>query len=92
MENIVFAVVPVRECSMIGASLLDGLGRTDDFLVFRGNWLALISSEPLLVRRLEVHSVRVNDLRLLLHVECFFVVLYLCLGQLVVIILLVVRE
>lgn len=91
MENIVFAVIPVRERSMIAACLLDGLRRTHNLLVFLRRRLAFLTLEPLLVRSFKIHSVRVNDLCFLLQVEGLFVVLDVCLREFVVIVLFVVR-
>ena len=84
MEHIILAVVPVGERCMVRASLLDRLCGTSDRNVFLRNRLTLLATEPLLVRGLEVHRVRVNNLCLLLHVEGLLVVLDLSAGELVV--------
>lgn len=69
MEDIVFAVFPIRERRMVGAGLLDRLGRFDDLLLLLVFWKTLLALEAVLVRCLEVHSVRINDLGFLLQVE-----------------------
>lgn len=69
MEDIVFAVFPVWERRMVGAGLLDRLRRFDDLLLLLVFWKTLLTLEAVLVRCLEVHSVRINDLGFLLQVE-----------------------
>lgn len=77
MENIVFAIFPVWERRMVGAGLLDGLGRLDDLLLLLIFGKTLLALEAVLVRCLEVHSMRVNDLGLLLQVEGRLMVFHL---------------
>ena len=87
VENVIFAVVPVRESCMVGARLLNRLVRPNYLLfLFRGRFpfLALIF---LLVGRFEIHRMWVDDLCLFLEVESLLVRFYIRLHQLVGVVL-----
>ena len=92
MENIVLTVVPIRERGVVRASLLNRFGGTHDLNIGLRSRFTLVAPEPLLVSRLEVHGVRVDDLRLLLHVKSLLVVLHLSDCKLVVVVLSIVGE
>lgn len=92
MEHIVLAIIPVRERCMVRACLLNGFIRAYNLLIFRGNGFTLFATESLLMSRLKVHSMRVDDLGFFLHVEGLLVVLDLSSRKLVVEVLTIVRE
>lgn len=51
MEDVILAVVPVGEGSMVGASLLDGLRSLHNFTLLGLRTLTLLARESGLVRR-----------------------------------------
>ena len=92
MEDVILAVVPVRERGMVRACLLNG--------PFCVNYLGDAGLGPLTLITLvlcficsfEVHLVRVDDLGLLLKIEGGLVALDLRLCQLLSVVLTIVRE
>ena len=90
VEDVVLTVGPVRVRRTVGGSLLDGLRGLNRLLGLGADLFALLSLILVLVRRLQVHVVRVDDLAFLLEVESFLVALNISLSQLAVIVLLVV--
>lgn len=92
MENIILAVVPVLESSIIGAGLLDGSGRLHNFLGLRCGPLPLLALELGFVCGSQVHTVGVYDLAFLFKVECLLVGLHLGLSELSVVILAIIGE
>jgi len=92
VEDIIVAVLPVRERCLVRARLLDGLRWMCHFLNFLFGLQALLSSELAFVCSRHVHLVRVDDLGLFFEVECLLVVFDLCCGQLAVVVLTVVGE
>lgn len=51
VEDVVLAVVPVREGSMVRAGLLDGLGGLHNFALLGLRTVTFLACEPSLVRR-----------------------------------------
>lgn len=92
MEHIVVTVLPVGERSVIRASLLNGLGRFNQLLVLRFGFFALFSPVLVLVRRFEVHSVRIDDFALFLKVEGLLVALNSRACKFPIVVLPVIRE
>lgn len=92
MENIILSVVPVREGRIVGARLLNGLGRARDFLDSLRRFLSLLAPILRFVRRGQVHFVRVDNLALLLKVKGLLMALDLRLGQLLIEVLAIVGE
>jgi len=92
VEDIVLAVIPVGEGSVIGAGLLDRLGRFHNFLLFHLGLFTSLSLELSFVCCRQVHLVRVDDLALLLEVEGLLVAFDFGLGELLCVVLTVVGE
>jgi len=92
VEDIVPAVVPVRERGVIRACLLGGLGRSRNFLLFPLGLFTHLSLELSFVCCGQVHLVRVDDLALLLEVKGLLVALDFSLGELLCVVLTVVGE
>lgn len=90
MEDIVFAVVPVRERGMVRAGLLDRLGWLANLLLLRFSTRSLFALVFGLVSCGKVHGVRIDNFSLFLQIESLFVALHLSLGQLSVVVLSVV--
>ena len=87
MEDVILAIVPVRESCMVRASLLHWLCRSNDLNVFSWGRFTLLAAVPLLMSCLQVHGVRVDDFCLFFHVKSLFVIPNICLRQLVGVIL-----
>ena len=87
MENIVLAIVPVRERGLVRAGLLDRPRWLHNFFNFPRSSVAFFASEFSFVCRGEVHLVWVDDLALLLQIKGLFVWFDLRLCELSVIIL-----
>ena len=87
MEDIILAVVPVGEGGVVRARLLNRARRLHDLIDFPLRLLALLPPKLAFVRRRQIHSVRVDNLALLLQVERLLVRLHLRLRQLPVVVL-----
>ena len=92
MENIVLAIVPVRERSRVGTCQLNGLGSLSNFLSLGLCTLALFTLVLYLVRRGQIHPVWVDNFGLFLKIEGALMILHLSLSQLAVVVLTVVTE
>ena len=92
MENVILAVVPIRESCCLAACLLYWLWRTSHFFVFWHSLYCSLLSEVNFIRSRKLHLVRVNDLGLFLEVESVLVTFDLSLLQLAMIVLSVVGE
>lgn len=92
MEDVVVAVLPVRERGVVRAGLLNRLLRLNDLLLLEWLGQAFFTFEPVLVRRLQVHGVRVYDFGLFFKVKRLFVVLDLGACKFAVIVLPIVRK
>ena len=90
MEDVIFAILPVGEASLVAGRLLDGLGRLDDFINLWSGSLALLTTILGLIGGREVHAVRVDNLGFFLKVEGLLMILNLGLSQLAIVVLLVV--
>ena len=78
MEDIVFAIVPVGERSVVGARLLDWLWSFLDLSMLSLSSLALFTSELCLVGSVHIHSVWVDDLALFLKVKGLLMAFNFC--------------
>lgn len=92
MEDVILSVVPVGEGGVVGARLLDGLGRLHNFTLLGLGALSFLAGVLGLVGRHKVHCVRIDDLGFLFQVKGLLMALDFCLGKLAVVILTVVRE
>ena len=90
VEDVLLAVVPVWVAGHVTRSLLDWLWNILQLLVLWQIVDGSLLSESDLVRRGQVHSVGVDNLGLLLQVECLLVTLDLSISQLAIVILTVV--
>ena len=91
MVDIVFAILPVGEFSLVGALLLAGCVVLFDCACLLLGGFDLVGLVDYFVGGGHVHVVGVDDLVLLLHVERLLVLLHTGLPNLVVVLLLVIR-
>ena len=90
MEDVILAILPVGEASLVAGRLLDGLGWLNDFINLRCGSLALLTTIFGLIGGGEVHAVRVDNLGFFLKVKGLLMILDLGLLQLAIVLLLVV--